>query len=117
MSHWRVIEMILTFKKEKSGNWFFVAPEYPGPKDNLLMVAGADKLLDCLLSIDKRKTSKVKLCVYENKEALSFYNHYHAIHKGNGYYSCDVFDDFWLCDVTEWVFGHYPENLYFYQVF
>jgi hypothetical protein len=36
----------ITFERDDHKNWFVALPDYPGPKSDLLMVAGTDKILD-----------------------------------------------------------------------
>jgi len=38
--------MRLDFYKETTGEWYIDLPDYPGPKEDLQMVLGADKMLD-----------------------------------------------------------------------
>lgn len=54
----------LKFKKEESGNWYIVLPEWTGTKAQLRMVSGADTLLDTLS--DGKK--KVEVLVSLTKE-------------------------------------------------
>ena len=44
----------LAFVKEANGNWYIDLPQWQGAHGNLQMVAGADKLLDGLLTEGNR---------------------------------------------------------------
>ena len=51
----------LKFKKEESGNWYIVLPEWKGTKAELKMVSGADTLLDTLSDGKKKVEVLVSL--------------------------------------------------------
>lgn len=89
--------------------WYIDLPKYPGPKAALQMVAGADYLLDVLsegkdevkisLSLTQKENHCLKLCTTEQTTYGRWYWYEnHAL---------------WLCPVVVYVFGYYPETIYF----
>jgi hypothetical protein len=127
----RVNNMKVTkrFYKE-NGMWYIDLPEFLeaglGNKNNLLMVDGADTLLD-ILSLHSNSvvvefgdepfqdyTHKLnKLIIGMNKQLLD--NIGHAPVDYGAYYTVEQLNNhqLWLCPVTEYVFnGGYPENIY-----
>jgi hypothetical protein len=102
----------LTFNKEDD-KWYIDLPDFPGPKAELEMVFGADKMLD-ILAQDK-KTVNVFLdikpfdhdfeLIYDREEAEG------------GWYDLKGQDfEVWLCSVTLYVFGKFPQNLYLKKI-
>jgi len=107
--------MILTFEKEKNGNWYIVLPNWKGLKSQLQMVAGSDDFLDI---IGKERTI-VSLDI--SLSPLFGYNKAEMIRKvlyGADYYIEEfegklIYHKFWLCPVTTFIFGDYPKEIYF----
>ena len=121
-----------TYKRfyKENGLWYIDLPEFLeaklGNKNNLLMVDGADTLLDVLSNNgdevevefgDERfhgythELNKLKLGM--NKALLDEIGH--APVNYGAYYSVTEIADhvLWLCPVTEYVFnGDYPDNIY-----
>lgn len=107
-------DLILTFIKEKN-KWYIDLPNWTGSKSALQMVSGADTLLDVMSDGNERVSvfvsnedfdgasvlKKVRKCwfngsdyILENYEKLN--NH-----------------DVWLCNVTKYVLGYFPDEIYF----
>jgi hypothetical protein len=107
------------FSRDSSG-WYADIPMWPGPRGACAMVCGADTLLD-LLAGDQNRV-KLKLA-FEQKElpGKGVGGHLDQLRPdefGDGAdYECimDESDPFelWLCGVTEFVFGHMPQRIYF----
>ena len=126
----------LSFIKE-DGIWYADLPEFLdlelGVKANLMMVDGADTFLDLLSNNGKSVTLKL------SREAFTGYNGQlkkirsglninlleeigHAPVEYGAYY--DVIEHnrkpfqhrLWLCPVTEYVFGEYPDKIYFQTI-
>lgn len=102
----------LKFNKEK-GQWFIDLPEWTGDKLDLLMVAGADKLLDKLAD----KKDSVTLIVSENEPIESGFEKLKKLMNtpivGGATYISKYFP-IWLCDVTRFIYdGRMPNNLYY----
>ena len=110
----------MRFYKE-DGMWFVDLPQWKGAKWNLLMVQGADTLLDNL----NQGTDDVVVDFSLKREYLD--DSTEIIHlKGTNdnppegrYYDYEFHNvewRLWLCDVSAFVFGYHPNNIYFKQV-
>lgn len=111
----RKFPMTLTFKKE-DGKWYIDLPSYPGPKEALQMVCGADTLCDMLS--ENKSTLRLLLSdtaygrqhrsleFIQTDDAGAWYNF--ISHKEDEH----TFP-LWLCDVTLYVIGYFPERIYF----
>ena len=102
--------MRFNFYKSEENRWYVNLPDYPGPIDELEMVAGADVMLDMLSEHDNR----ISLEVSEKKLKCDAYLKYKP-ESGEGIYEAHldgVEYMIWLCKVMLYVFGCYPENLY-----
>lgn len=105
------------FYKESTGEWYVDLPEYPGPKADLQMVAGADTFLDKLAG----KSNIVSLTVseepFEGSEQLKLIKEYGS-DIGGGDYILETYQGeeinhlMWLCAVIRHVFGRMPEVIY-----
>lgn len=76
---------------------------------NLAMICGADRMLD---ELSDGKDS-VKICVRKDEFPGAW--HLTKIEEDflGGTYVCDKIDyTIWLCNVTKFVFGEHPENIY-----
>lgn len=107
----------LNFEKESSGRWFVVLPQWEGDKADLEMVKGADMMLDILAQGE----GEISLSISE-----TFVPGYDLLKRaevcdsttGGAYYKVgnlnNISYDFriWLCDVTKFIFGDFPEELY-----
>ena len=103
--------MELTFNKEDTG-WYVDLPDYDGPKEDLVMVLGADTLLDILAQDD----CVVRTFIYEEDPGTSDFELRRLKDESDGYWylaKSEVFEfEVWLCKVTKFVFGHFPRELY-----
>lgn len=107
------IVKVLVFNKEGE-QWFIDLPEYPGNKLDLLMVAGADRLLD-KLSCGK---STVTLLVSEEQPTEPGFEKLKKLMNtpliGGATYTGNFFLPIWLCDVTRFIYdGRLPDTLYY----
>jgi hypothetical protein len=96
------------FEKEKNNKWYIVLPEWQGDKEELEMVAGADKLLDILSNQTNSVDVKFGAEPFDGCNTLT--------HESNGNYFNDAEhgpNKIWLCHVTKFVFGDYPDNIYY----
>ena len=116
------------FNKE-SGVWYIDLPAFIdaklGTKANLMMVAGADTLLDAMSdnghtitltlgeeSFDGYTDTLVKTGIGKDQKVLDSYNHPH-VEYGAYYTAIERNHNLWLCPVTEYVFnGGYPDKIY-----
>jgi hypothetical protein len=115
----RIDEHTLTMSFEKDGSdWFAVIPEWEGSYTDLQMVAGADSMCEILAQGEDLVTVdlivgkipagyKVKLVKQMDTPEIGG-----AVY--NVHFSNELFDPFqaWLCDVTRYVFGHLPQEIY-----
>lgn len=106
-------QKILKFNKE-DGLWYIDLPDYPGKKEDLRMVAGADTFLDVL---DKDNENTISVIV--NTKEFNEYNiklkRLFKIYGGATYYvKSETFKGpIWLCAVTKYVFNNVlPKRLY-----
>lgn len=104
----------MSFEKE-GRRWYAVIPQWKGSKASLEMVAGADEFLNSLdvrnnhfvtLSMSTKYKKGYKKLVKVNECEFGGANY---IHKEPN----RLPDMMWLCEVTMFVFGNYPENIYF----
>jgi hypothetical protein len=102
---------IFKFYKEKDGRWYVDLPEWPGEKEELEMVAGADKMLDYLSNNSESISLFISKDAIKDSDVLNLMQ----ICKGGGaLYSFNSEKDnpLWLCDVMKFVFNEFPEKLY-----
>ena len=105
-----------TFYKEPHGTWYIDLPDYPGPKGDLAMVAGADDMLDYLAKGKKRVEVEMSEQPFEGALALERTK---MGEPGGGAYYKPVnhhIESVWLCDVTLFALGKFPEKIYFRTV-
>lgn len=96
------------FYKEDN-RWYVDLPEWPGSKEDLEMIEGADYLLGILAGEDNDEV----LVKFTDEP---FEGCHRLTHLGNGYYNNNAWHGpsmIWLCYVTEFVFGNYPEFIYY----
>jgi hypothetical protein len=105
-----------TFNKEPHGTWYIDLPDYPGPKGNLAMVAGADDMLDYLAKGKNRVV--VEMSEQPFKGALALERTKLGEPGGGAYYKPvdHAIQSVWLCDVTLFALGKFPEKIYFRAV-
>lgn len=110
---------LYTFYKEESGRWFINLPNYPGLKDDLEMVCGADVMLDIIaqggnrldlgIGIDQEfEDADITLELVTISESGAFYHM-------REYMGIQFDLEMWLCDVTKFVFGDFPETIYIFK--
>lgn len=105
-----------SFHKEPHGTWYIDLPDYPGPKGDLAMVAGADDMLDYLA---KGKTRvEVEMSEQPFAGALELVRVKLGEPGGGAFYkpTNHQIESVWLCDVTLYALGKFPEKIYFKAV-
>lgn len=106
-------ELNMRFYKE-GFMWYADVVGWPGPKDMLLMVDGADTFLDYLSRQGEEVTLDLSL---DPKAGYEVLNYIHPHPAGDGaYYIADMNGSehkLWLCGVTEFVFGYMPEEVWY----
>ena len=107
---------ILKFIKEGSGRWYVELPDYPGPKGDLQMVAGADTMLDIIAQGRNECVLTVSDVQFNGAEVLKLLTGYHEEHGDyilESYKGKRIDHKMWLCPVVTYVFGILPEFIYF----
>ena len=113
------------FYQEKSGRWYVDLPEWTGDKADLEMVMGADSFL----TIMSEGNDEVRLILSDEKIegadslVLKGTGLFEGIEVGSGawyilpkYMGIDYDYSMWLCDVTLFVFGYFPETIWFVPI-
>jgi hypothetical protein len=114
---------ILRFYKEISGKWYADIPEWTGRKSALQMVAGADTLLEYLTENSDTYVKDVHVyfseepieggdCLVKTRNCI-FNGAYYKIEELEG---VEINLKLWLCDVTNFVFGYFPNKIYVAKV-
>lgn len=112
---------LMRFVKEEDRAWYVDLPDYPGSHADLLMVCGADLLLEMICSDG---SSVVEMLV----DTEPFEGHTTELiltreEAGGGWY--DMMSNavggpyvwpVWLCKVVKYVFDGLPETIYFKEV-
>ena len=102
--------MKLKFYREEDNKWYVNLPGYPGDKEELEMILGADQMLDNLSNY----TDNIELDV--DIEPLT--GTYIVLNKqeeddfGATYTSAQFDFPIWLCAVTVHIFKHFPDKIY-----
>lgn len=102
------MKRVLRFYKDPDNRWYVDLPEWEGEKDDLEMVSGADLLLDIISSGTDYVDVTFDTDIFDGAKELK--------HKGGGYYDNNAPhgpSTIWLCSVTEFVFGNYPDKIYY----
>jgi hypothetical protein len=104
------------FYKEQHGTWYIDLPDYPGPKGDLAMVAGADDMLDYLAKGEKHVNVKMSERPFEG--ALEMQLIKMGAPGGGAYYKPKnhAIQSVWLCDVTLYALGKFPVKIYFQAI-
>ena len=112
------------FYREESGRWYIDLPEWKGSKAELEMVSGADVLLDLLYS-SGGKTGMGRAEILVDLSSEKFDGSYTlsrtriapqesggAFYRLGSYRGSYLNLEMWLCDVTKFVFGGFPEEIF-----
>lgn len=102
------------FYREPSHRWYVDLPDWPGEKADLEMVSGADTMLDVLAQGEGEINLIISTESIPGALCLEFIMETPEIGEGAQYLFIDHFNTFevWLCDVTKFVFGNFPENIW-----
>jgi hypothetical protein len=113
--------MKINFYKESDNRWYADLPEWEGPKEALEMVMGADTMLDILSQGEGLISLDIDTNHIDGYEKLVFLNETPDFGEG-AYYHMETYMglefnlDIWLCDVTKFVFGEFPNIIYFNKI-
>jgi hypothetical protein len=111
---------IIKFYKEADNSWYADLPEFEGSKSELEMVSGADHMLDIVSEGENETRLFLSLDKFEGSNEFKLLREDEFI--GGGWYmmkeylGIELNKEFWLCDITKYVFGHMPSNIYFVKV-
>ena len=100
------------FNKEEDNRWYVVLPEWEGDKEELEMVLGADMLLDIISGNSDYAYLTLSTEPFEGCKTLTHDKSQPSV----GYYNNDAWhgpSTIWLCHVTQFVFGDYPDKIYY----
>lgn len=121
----RKTQLEVSFTKESNGRWYVDFPNWPLEHYRLMMVAGADDLLDLLNSGSNHVSLLVSTSEIECDVKLK--NVKSALTKG-AFYTVETplegwensnsirRKQLWLCPVTLTVLGCYPKYIYFKKI-
>ena len=112
---------LFRFYKDELG-WFVDLPEWEGERGELQMVSGADTFLDILSQGESEVYVTLSSNSFHNSEVLHFekFGRLEGFEMGEGawyflneYMGISYSLTMWLCDVTKFVFGEFPNKIYF----
>lgn len=106
------------FYKDPDNKWYIDLPEWKGSKAELQMVCGADTMLDIISEGENTVAIHFDLNSYEGSDVLELKEIHPADFSGATYFlksfrGIELNLEMWLCDVTKFVFGDFPKNIYF----
>ncbi len=102
----------IEFEKDQDGRWYAIIPEWTGERAELEMVCGADLLIEALANDYDRVSVRFSTNRFDGCKTLT----YEENELERGWYSNDAWhgpSTIWLCHVTEFVFGSYPNKIYY----
>ena len=110
------------FYKEKSGRWYIDLPEWEGTKEDLEMVLGADDLMNLIAQGDDEIYVQVGDEKFPGANQMIMVE-MGSIDMGGAWYlvpsvgQIEFNPRIWICDVTKFIFGQFPETIWFYRSF
>lgn len=110
--------MIREFKFYKDeGGWFVDLPGWEGTKADLAMVSGADTMLDIVSQGENDIMVLLSTEEFDGSNRLEFLRESPEMGEGSWYLMKTYIGieynlELWLCDVTKFVFGTFPKNIY-----
>lgn len=116
------MERKIRFYKNARQEWYADIPEWGGADDDLQMVEGADEMLDWIAASENECLLLMSDTHLTDAETLNLVYAREPNLGGGGDYLLEMFNgDFknhklWLCHVTEFVFKHLPEKIYFKKI-
>lgn len=106
----------LTFVK-LCNKWYIDLPSYEGELPELQMVAGADDLLQEIAN-KSDKTNQVTIEIVENRKESDIQLDLVELTQSGGTYKVHSTENqfetkqLWLCNVTKFVFGDHPKEIF-----
>lgn len=109
---------LLRFYKDIHARWYVDLPAWHGSKADLEMVAGADTMLDYMAEGENEIWLNLSEDYFKNSNEITLTGL--ATDIGNGaYYKLNKYrgikleQTLWLCNVALFVFGKFPEKIFF----
>jgi hypothetical protein len=102
------------FYKDEDG-WFIDLPEWPGEKAELAMVLGADTLLDVIADGDSSVDIEFSDENFPGSIILDKLRDDYLMGGAHYLYSW-MHLELWLCDVTKFIFGLMPKQIFLKRV-
>ena len=108
------------FYKEGT-NWYVDLPTWEGAKSDLLMIGGADTMLDIVSENTNEVAVSISKESFDGADKLIFVKEANDIGEG-AYYHLEHYHgeelnlSVFLCDVTLFVFGDFPQQLFIKKV-
>lgn len=109
------------FYKEIDGKWFVDLPDWPGTKDQLEMMLGADYLLEYLSEGKNKVSITVSLSEFSGSNLIEFKSLATDLENG-AYYFMKLYNgielnlNLWLCNVLLFIFNEFPSKIYFSNI-
>jgi len=106
---------------EVGKKWYVDLPEFPGSKDELEMVMGADTMLDILSGDETSVDISISLQPFDGCDSLTFKRETPEFQNGALYNldslnGCPFELEIWLCDVMLFVFDEFPRKIYIKKI-
>lgn len=108
--------MNIRFYKTEEDKWYADLPrwiEEGGSVEELEMVSGADVWLDVISCMKKEITLQIDTQRFKNFTDKLLYIGDCPDHVEGTYITYPEHFDMWLCGVTKWLFGNYPQAIYY----
>jgi len=106
------------FYKVANGDWYLDLPEWKGDPEDLQMIQGADEWLD-LVSRANEVIISISDTDFNNADLMTLIRLGEPNLGGGGNYFLERYQNrsvnlkIWLCELVEFIFGQYPQRLYF----
>ena len=107
------------FYKNSENEWYMRLPEWKGDPDDLQMINGADEWLELVGNGAPEVTLNFSDEPFQDAETLTLLHRPEENLGGGGVYYLDFYNlkkcnlKLWLCDVTCFIFGDFPQKIYF----
>jgi hypothetical protein len=115
----RCMRSTFKFYKTTGGQWFIDLPSWKGDPAELQMVEGADTMLDTISANGDACVIEMSDENMDGAEVLTLIHAREPNLGGGGDYLLEKYGGtmiqhkLWLCAVTEFVFGHLPQKIWF----
>ncbi len=111
----------LRFYKESDNRWYVDLPEWTGEKWELEMVLGAYTMLEYMVEGGNNISISMSDKEFENSDKLELVSiateiGSGAFYKLEKYRGVEINLEIWLFDVTKFVFGEFPKEIYISKI-